>query len=427
MLVSDNSVDACVTDPPAGISFMGKDWDSDKGGRDKWISWLSSVMLEVKRVLKPGGHAFVWALPRTSHWTGTALEDAGFEMRDAVHHIFGSGFPKSLDVSKQIDKAKGEYIKGAVLPSSRTTGASETGIATTFREKTAANPQTDEARQWEGWGSALKPAVECWWLVRKPLSEGTIAENVLRWGTGAINIDKSRIVVSADDKNHRNPLNSKSYGTFFGTDTKLESNTINRLTQGRFPANLVHDGSDEVLAEFEKAGDRKGWVSQKHSSFNPYGGNSFNKSCTEREGFYEGYNDDGSPARFFKCCPPDEFSSIIYCPKASRSERDKGLEDMETKRIEGRDTGQDERNVPHKNRPAAQRNQHPCVKALSLMRYLITMITPPGGIVLDPFCGSGSTLVAARQLGFKAIGVEIDASYSEIAKRRIEAVPLPLV
>lgn len=203
----ENSVDAIVTDPPAAVSFMGREWDSDKGGRTQWVGWLSQVMREALRCLKPGGHALVWALPRTSHWTALALEDAGFEIRDCVYHLFGSGFPKSLDISKAIDKmadaerevighvdGRGSYDGSIRTPREKFTGNvwnnGEAG-GTTLAPITA--PATPEAQQWQGYGTALKPAVECWWLCRKPLSESSIAANVLRWSTGAINIDACRV------------------------------------------------------------------------------------------------------------------------------------------------------------------------------------------------------------------------------------------
>jgi len=179
----DNSIDAIVTDPPAGIGFMGKVWDEDKGGKAQWIDWLSSVMVEGLRVLKPGGHALVWALPRTSHWTGTALENAGFEVRDCVYHLFGSGFPKSLDISKAIDKQAGverEKGKPYIAPDGNTRNNNKQGdeynteMITGFGlDRTKTEPATPEAKQWEGWGTALAPAVECWWLCRKPLEKKT--------------------------------------------------------------------------------------------------------------------------------------------------------------------------------------------------------------------------------------------------------------
>ena len=387
-----SGIDAIITDPPYELGFMGKEWD--KSG----IAYDPKVWLGMLEALKPGGHLLSFGGTRTYHQMVCAIEDAGFEIRDMISWIYGQGFPKSLDVSKAIDKMAGEYVKGKVLPSSRTTGASGTGIATTFREKTATNPQTDEAQQWEGWGTALKPAHEPIVLARKPLEKGlTVAENVLRWGTGAINIDGCRIGTDElKDKIYRNKGDNLSWGGTYGKGTVIGNQ------QGRFPANLLHDGSEEVLAEFAKAGVNK---SHPMGGKGQYKGGSFGGGGTD--GLYHG--DTGSAARFF------------YCAKASRAERDAGLE--------GITYGEPQRwNKAGEwtNDTTPARNTHPTIKPLALMRYLIKLITPPNGIILDPFMGSGSTLVAARQLGFRAIGIDTEEKYCEIAQRRIEKVNLPL-
>jgi len=416
-LMPDNCVDAIVTDPPAAINFMGMEFDSDRGGRENWIAWLASIMSEALRVLKPGGHALVWSLPRTSHWTGTALEDAGFEVRDCVYHLFGSGFPKSLDISKAIDKQAGETPK---IIGKRTDGRygskfqdgnnqfvnaennqrlevdSKIGLIT--------EPSTPEAKQWEGWGTALKPAVECWWLCRKPLSEDTVAENVLKHGTAGLNIDGSRIPTNGEDlsiEREEQKLDTANQGWGF--------KSVSRDNKGRFPANLIHDGSDVILAEFAKAGESKGWASQKHNSFNPYGGNSLEESKTEREGFHEGYNDTSSPARFF------------YTAKPSSSEKNLLYGEFEEKYMDdGREIGSAGGSNP-RNRGAEtpRKNHHPTCKGQSLMQYLIKLITPPKGIVLDMFAGSGSTCLAAKTLGHPFIGIEIDEEYCKIANARL--------
>jgi hypothetical protein len=243
------SIDALVTDPPAGIKFMGKSWDSDRGSRNAWIAWLTEVMEEAYRVMKPGAHGLVWALPRTSHWTGMALEDAGFEVRDRLHHIFGSGFPKSANIGKHLDKMAGaerevvgvneDYLRRK--PNGmKTAGATAYGYSQTQQETDASitAPATEAAKRWDGWGTALKPAVEDWWLIRKPLSESSVARNVLEWGTGGINVDGSRV-------GHDETLTG---GT--GTNGKHEGwdrpwmhdeapRENYRSTAGRFPANLL--------------------------------------------------------------------------------------------------------------------------------------------------------------------------------------------
>ena len=224
----DNSVDALVTDPPAGISFMGKSWDDDKGGSKQWINWLSSVLVEVNRVLKPGAHGFVWALPRTSHWTAMAIEWADLEIRDCVTHLFGSGFPKSMDVSKAIDKSLGAAHKRKLI------GFKHQGTKSMF-DGGKPRPATLPATEWDGWGTALKPAAEFWWLIRKPLSEKTVAANVLKWGTGAINIEASRVggvgKVIAQGESQGGWGSEKSGG--------LRKPIFDDTQRGRFPANLV--------------------------------------------------------------------------------------------------------------------------------------------------------------------------------------------
>lgn len=378
--MADNSIDAIVTDPPAGIAFMGKDWDKDKGGRGAWIDWMSQIAAECLRVLKPGAHALVWAIPRTSHWTATAWEDAGFEVRDRIAHVFGSGFPKSLN------------LKDAM----------------------------------PGWGTALKPAVEDWWLLRKPISESSIAANVLRWGTGGVNVDSSRInpgEVISGGGGLRGGAASRHQGWQRashqnGTATKSHSS-------GRFPANLIHDGSAEVMGMFPvttSGAFQQGTIQQ------PTNGVAKNKENLRVRDARQG--DTGSAARFFKACPPDDAASVVYCAKASRSERDAGLDGMEARPIRESGSefgkmsmwkgsnGDDKWKAKNPNNPA--RNHHPTVKPQSLMRYLCRLITPPSGIILDPFFGSGSTGVAAITEGFSIIGIEQDAEFAEIARRRCE-------
>lgn len=409
-LIPDNLFDSIVTDPPAGISFMNKKWDDDKGGRDHWIKWLSEVFIEAKRTLKPGGHALVWSLPRTSHWTGMALEDAGFEVRDIVHHIFGSGFPKSLDISKQIDKQAG--VKREVIGQSdrgsgtqpnklNNHGTGDTGIG--YADGSGklfdiTTPTTNEAKQWVGWGTALKPAVECWWLVRKPLSENTVAENVLKWGVGGINIDGCRVPLNGE----QNPTGSakRVFKSNQYTDQKIYGDNTTTSDLGRFPANLIHDGSDEVLAEFPHS--KSGAMTKPYKYTN--NGFSLGKPTGETKQIHN--SNEGSAARFF------------YCAKPSRAERDKGL-NGHTNTIAD-NTGNNHFIAPL-GRETKYRNNHPTVKAQALMKYLIKMITPPGGIVLDMFAGSGSTLVAADELGVIAIGIEQELENCKIAEQRLNS------
>jgi len=347
----ENSIDSIVTDPPYGLSFMGKDWDHGVPGEHFWRETL--------RVAKPGAHLLAFGGTRTFHRLACAIEDAGWEIRDCIMWVYGSGFPKSLDVSKAIDKAAGEYVPGDVLSSSRHSGASSTGIATTFRTKTAANPSTDAARQWSGWGTALKPAWEPVIVARKPL-EGTVAENVQRYGTGAINIDECRVSYNEEKPN----LGGEGYGF------RIEGRPEEPNNKGRWPANVIHDGSEEVLELFPntKSGKMKQHI--EGGQYNVYG------KMYPRD--VETIGDTGSAARFF------------YCAKASREDRNEG-------------------------------NHHPTVKPTDLMRYLCRLVTPTGGVVLDPFMGSGSTGKAAVLEGFEFVGIEKEQESCEIAKARIDA------
>ena len=370
-----NSIDAMVTDPPAGISFMGKTWDSHKGGRKEWIAWLCEVMEEALRVMKPGAYGLVWALPRTSHWTGMALEDAGFEVRDCVYHLFGSGFPKSLNVGKAIDKMQGNE-RAVAPPKQFADGTTQraTARAGIYSEEKGQAENTVGTGVWEGYGTALKPAVECWWLVRKPLEESTVAKNVLEYGTGALNIDASRI--GTDDS-----FGGGAHGasSIYGADRAKPEGLPNQTNegQGRWPSHLIHDGSDEVLEHFPQVAGKKPFKKLTGYNFDVAGENKDQKYESQA-----GLGEIGSAARFF------------YCAKPSRRERNEGLDD--------------------------KTNGHPTVKSQSLMKYLIRLITPPDGVVLDPFMGSGSTGVACKTLGYDFVGIELDPEYLEIASARID-------
>jgi hypothetical protein len=342
------SVDAVVTDPPAGISFMGREWDHHKGGRDLWIAWMAEVAAECLRVAKPGAHALVWSLPRTSHWTATAWEDAGWTVRDRVSHIFGTGFPKSADVSKQIDKAAGaerevvgfgpDHAKRTPRPSA---GANSLSIAEgTLR--LGPNPYRPRDRRRQavaGLGDALKPAVEDWWLLRKPLAEPTVAANVLKHGTGAINVDACR-VPTGECLNERRLRHEQAVSATSSDDERPQHAARRRVpsASGRWPANLVHDGSPEVLDAFAAFGPARSAGNYPSDSLGRDGTTSFKP----RQGAL--YADSGTAARFF------------YSAKASKAER--------------------------------AGSKHPTVKPVALMRWLCRLITPPSGTVLDPFAGS---------------------------------------
>ena len=375
------SVDAVVTDPPYGLSFMGKRWDYDVPSVEIWAECL--------RVLKPGGHLLAFAGTRTQHRMACRIEDAGLEIRDMIAWVYGSGFPKSLDVSKAIDRAAGaerEVVGQYVHPATgkhhgdfRTDGdrASYGSFSMCEDSRSITAPATPEAQQWSGWGTALKPALEPITMARKPL-EGTVAANVLEHGTGALNVDGCRVGFQSESDKA-----GWKYGAAGKENTSELSwkNTSKQIiqndTSGRWPANLIHDGSEEVVGLFPQS------ISSAPSATATYGTNRDGReNSTYGKGLYSAtpnrppIGDTGSAARFF------------YTAKASRDDRSGG-------------------------------NNHPTVKPTDLMRYLCRLVTPPGGIVLDPFMGSGSTGKAAMLEGFRFVGIERDSEYHAIAERRI--------
>lgn len=410
-------VDAIVTDPPYGWSFMGKKWDYDVPAVEVWQKCLG--------LLKPGSHTLVCCGTRTQHRMAVNIEDAGFEIRDLVAWIYGSGFPKSLDIGKAVDKIQGNEREivgrgqcGYQVSISKT--RHEQGYRPNLTNATKEFDLTKGNSPYEGWGTALKPAMELWTLARKPL-EGTVAENVLKHGTGGLNIDGCRISI---DKNTEPPVGDAYYlkkGLDYPNQGKSSSKIMGRpsnrlgisMLNGRFPANLIHDGSEEVVRLFPES------IGAARQHFNPthiYKGQSFHQSGTILERDYEGYNDNGSAARFF------------YCAKASKAERNRGLEGLEaTQPDPSRKEGNPGGDNPRNRGVNKVKNYHPTVKPVSLMRYLCRLITPPNGIVLDPFMGTGSTGIACKLEGFRFIGIEIDEGYCEIASRRFPQEVLELV
>ena len=363
------TIDSIVTDPPYGLSFMGKGWDHGVPGVEFWT--------EALRVVKPGAHLLAFGGTRTYHRLAVAIEDAGWDIRDCVMWVYGSGFPKSLDVSKAIDKAAGAerevvgYRKNLCRTANREdsaafNGVQEGGMFRPDRDVFADTaPATEAAKQWQGWGTALKPAWEPIIVARKPLV-GTVAENVLTHGTGALNVDGCRVGRCQDDRSGSSQTGSKASenramsGGNYARDAKPDA-------AGRWPANLIHDGSEEVTDLL------------------------------------------GDAARFF------------YCAKASKRDRDEGCEGMEEAvracAIEGHKYNAISKTGERK-RPA-RRNHHPTVKPTELMRYLCRLVTPPDGLVLDPFTGSGSTGKAAMLEGLRFVGAELSEEYIEIARARI--------
>lgn len=409
--IDSNSIDSLVTDPPAGIGFLKLDWDKDKGGRQEWTEWLEQILKECHRVLKPGAHGFVWAIPRTSHWTATALENSGFEIKDVITHVFGSGFPKSQSLDKMIQNSRRldftniykvtgwirtrkkelKYtnkdmdthagVRGCTAHWTAKEGNLQAQIPTQhawgkIKELLGEAPpeiesivssyhnrqmdplvfkeQAELSRKWQGWGTALKPASEHWILVQKPIDCQNIAANVLKHQTGALNIDKTRI-----ETNTLQPRPKKmdgAYSPFFGTFTDKKSTTSMYVPHeaGRFPSNFVMTTGSEC--------------------------------CPVEEMNHEAQK---NVAPYFKIFSPEK--PFVYCTKPTSQEK-------------------------------GQFNSHPTVKPIKLMKYLLKMITPPNGVVLDPFMGSGTTGVSALFENFRFVGIEKNDEYFQICQKRLSGV-----
>lgn len=404
----DNSVDSVVTDPPYELGFMGKSWDSSG------IAYNVEMWKEVLRVLKPGGYLLSFGGSRTYHRMACAIEDAGFDIRDQIMWVYGSGFPKSLDVAKAIDKMAGVEFEAKPASGVGFMNSSDDGYNTTLNQLVQTGESTDEANKWKGWGTALKPAHEPIVMARKPLSEKTVAKNVLEHGTGGINIDGSRI--GNEERTYGGmSANQPEVGTF--RDDNWVPKDIEVTVSGRWPANFIHDGSDEVLELFPDTGKSTGGrIGKKDTSgvnIVPAG---------QYEAGDPGFGDSGSAARYF------------YCAKTSKKDRNEGLDDFEAKSIGPKGHGLNRvcqtcgtLQMKGCNCPdatyinQAKANHHPTVKPTDLMRYLVRMVTPPNGTVLDPFTGSGSTGKAAILEGFNFVGVEQNPDYIAIAEARIEA------
>jgi site-specific DNA-methyltransferase (adenine-specific) len=386
-----NSVDAIVTDPPYGLEFMGKEWDRldtahAKRDRADELSveskrpflahsvsyqrgksaqdWHYAWAVEALRIAKPGCHLLAFGGTRTFHRLACAIEDAGWEMRDTLMWVYGSGFPKSHNLKDE----------------------------------------------WEGWGTALKPAWEPIIMARKPL-DGTVAANVQKWGTGAINVDGCRVGIRATDESGWSKTGSKASENRAMSGANYDRTPKSEVGKGRWPANLITDGSEEVLELFPETAT---WQGKRTK---PGTGYVFNGHGDKPIGHIGRLADSGSAARFF------------YCAKASRAEREAGCEGMEErpsqcavgmKQVTAKNWGDGNEVVYERTTKA--RNFHPTVKPLALMRYLCRLVTPPNGLILDPFMGSGTTGMAAKIEGFRFIGIEQEQEYVDIAERRIAHV-----
>ena len=455
----NDSVDSVLTDPPYGLTsivkrfgkanskdaqygtdgvfkrsskgFMGKEWDSDVPSVEFWR--------EVYRILKPGGHILSFGGTRTYHRMATSIEDAGFEIRDQLQWIYASGFPKSHNIGKAIDsqiitgksnpksinvcelnKTDGKIIKTS-QPNNGILGQKKNII-----KKIGATLESESAQKWQEWGTGLKPANEPICLARKPISERTIALNVIKHGTGGINIDGCRIeYTSFNDEKHQQNIR-KGIGEFFGGAGK--SICVDPVSTGRFPSNVLIDESIGKILD-EQSGIKKsvGSIRRKNTSTNP---TSFDLNHKTGENSNPYFGQEGGASRFF------------YCPKVSKKERDMGLEDFGSKAQRTTIGGTRDFNArcancgkkfigsPNSicscNNPITdnqifkKKNNHPTVKPINLMSYLVRLITPPGGTVIDPFMGSGSCGIATLLEGFNFIGMEQDPEYFEIATARIK-------
>jgi DNA modification methylase len=400
----DNSVDSIVTDPPYELGFMGKKWDNSG------IAYSVELWTECLRVLKPGGHLLSFGGTRTWHRVAVAIEDAGFDVRDSIAWMYGSGFPKSLDVSKAIDKSAGAEREVVGTKETRIPGGntfaqdSWTQEARQLSEVDITAPSTPEAKQWEGWGTALKPAFEPIVVARKPLAGKTVAANVLEHGTGGLNIDGSRIG-RADGDNSSAGNRTATFGAEETQSGGDGSGGWEQNTGGRWPSNVILD-------EYS-AGELDSYTGHLHSAGNKKDtgdglGDGYEASSYQMS--YKGvanrtHNDSGGASRFF------------YVAKASKRDRNEGLEKLPDH--EWRDDGAP---IPQRNeRPfLPSKNHHPTVKPTALMRYLVKLVTPPNGTVLDPFTGSGSTGKAAILEGFDFIGIELTEEYLPIIEGRLK-------
>ena len=402
----ENSVDSIVTDPPYELGFMGKSWDSSG------IAFNVDVWREALRVLKPGGHLIAFSGSRTYHRMAVAIEDAGFEIRDQIMWVYGSGFPKSHNIAKTLDKSENKEVwenneYGGGNSKCDNCGKWMISGSPCQCPKPVVEFKTAAAKQWQGWGTALKPAHEPIVLARKPLI-GTVAANVLTHGTGGLNIDASRVGIAEGDE----PSAGKRTATFGNQDTVSGGDGSGGwvASSGRWPANFIHDGSDEVLALFP---DTKATGSGRVSGFRKGGASENSVGLAGIKNAADGFSDSGSAARFF------------YCAKTSKRDRNEGLDGFEVKRPDTRSTTGmgtfDEKGV------AAQTNHHPTVKPTTLMQYLVRLVTPPNGTVLDPFMGSGSTGKACAYEGFDFIGIDQSAEYVEIARARIKYVNTAII
>ena len=403
-------IDSCVTDPPYGLSFMGKGWDYDVPSQDIWSLVFDS--------LKQGSHLLSFFGSRTYHRGVIPIEDAGFEIRDQLMWLYGSGFPKSMNIGKAVDKLQGnerEVVGNRKAHDIRGNALMEATVPEYKKEKSQIDiPITKGNSEWEGWGTALKPAHEPIVMARKPIPK-TIAENVLEHGVGGINIDECRVGTNdnlmggAYCGGERKEGEWKEHSGFKNNNPNIKY----EQPQGRYPANVIHYGSEVVQKIFPQTSKSSGGRSYQNTN-QMYSGGWANEKGNKTD---PGFGDEGTAARYF------------YCAKASKKDRDEGLNEFQYKQsssMSGRRKPENMSDYKIDNDVTGRfvterKNIHPTVKPTELMKYLCTLVTPKKGIVLDPFMGSGSTGKAAIQKGFRFVGIEMNEEYFEIACSRIEA------
>ena len=447
MMIEDEVfVDSIVTDPPYELGFMGRSWDSTG------IAFQKETWELCFKVLKPGGHLLAFSGSRTYHRMAVAIEDAGFEIRDQVMWLYGSGFPKSMNIGKTLDKKLGNE-RVAVGERTRNVKPFDDGNGWNSNNTTGNHIYTKGNSEWEGWGTALKPAHEPLVLARKPLSEKSVVDNVLKHRTGGINIDECRVEgndakypdTNPDfrDQGRQSKENMGIDKLSFGQTENVKRKKVVRKSRdengvwtndnsgmkaegseyadadprGRFPSNVMHDGSDVVKDIFPNT--KSSNVSRERKAGTEFGQSSgWNKHNNVDSGLMPAYGDDGSASRYF------------YCAKTSKAERNQGLDNLPTKKassMPGRRNPNDMKDSKIDNDVTGRfvtekKNIHPTVKPIKLMKYLCRLITPKGGTVLDPFMGSGSTGMAAKEENFEFVGIEKEEEYFNIATARIESV-----
>jgi len=415
-----NSVDFCLTDPPYELGFMGKCWDASG------VAFDPKTWAAVLRVLKPGAHLLAFGGTRTYHRMTCAIEDAGFEIRDSIHWIYGSGFPKSHDISKAMDRSAGvaRQVVGHAAAGDAGGSGEHAGVQGSYGyrgEYDLTAPASDLAKAWEGWGTALKPAHEPIVVARKPLSEKSVAANVERWGTGALHIEAARVGTALAGWNGSNGFQNTHEASRHGG----LGGGAPRPAAGRWPANVLFCHTPECaegcspLCPVRILDGQSGYTRSRMVSGvgRDDGGVAFN--LRRKSPRLRGHEDAGGASRFFHCFEPD--APFLYCPKPSRSEREAGCEGLEQRSPAfGNERGDGlGRGISHTRQDQQRGNSHPTVKPVRLLEHLITLCTTPGAVVLDPFTGSGSTGVAALKSGRQFIGIELSPEYLEIARARI--------